>query len=518
MSTRHLSQILTQQAEKNPRKIAIIFEKQRINYKELNLLTNQLAYGLIRLGFNKGSKVAMLLYNCPEFIITYFAVLKIGAIIVPLNTFLSVEEIKFILTDCQADVIVTSADFQKRIDNLEVKTPIIWVDKPADILDWNKVLVREATSLAKGIGEPTVEISDDDVSTIIYTSGTTGHPKGVMISHQNLLANIDSCLKAVHIFPRDRFLLFLPMFHSFTFTVCVLLPLTTGARIIVLKSVKPFSKVIKAIIFGRVSIFIGIPQVYNLLSSAKLPWFFRYINPIRICISGAAPLSREVLKRFEEYLQIPLLEGYGMTEASPVISFNPPDGVRKPGSVGLPLPGVEVKIEHEAQVNSTDTDTSDIGEIIVRGKNVMLGYYNLPQETNQTIRDGWLFTGDIGRIDKDGYIYLVDRKKDMIINKGMNIYPKEIEEVLYTHPEIEDVAVIGELRANQGEVPVAIVKCKENRTITEKEIIQFCQQKLAAYKVPKIVEFWDDLPRTATGKVLKREIKRIRGEKRQAQA
>lgn len=507
----NLSQILIQQAKKNPRKIAIIFEKQRIGYKKLNLLTNQLAHGLIKLTHNKDSKIAMLLYNCPEFIITYFTALKIGAVIVPINTFLSVEEIKFILNDAQADILVTSTDFQKQINLLEFEKPVIWIDKQEDPLDWNKVLVKES---AKGIGEPTVEISTNDVATIIYTSGTTGRPKGVMLSHQNLLANIDSCLKAVKVFPRDKFLLFLPMFHSFTFTASVLLPIKTGARIIVLRSVKPFSKVIKAIMFGRVSIFIGIPHVYNLLANAKIPWWFRYINPIRLCISGAAPLSIEVLKRFEECLRIPLLEGYGMTEASPVISLNPPDGIRKPGSVGLPLPGIEVRIDCQ---NSTDaninTIASGIGEIIVRGKNVMLGYYNLPQETIQTIRDGWLFTGDIGRIDEDGYIYIVDRKKDMIISKGMNIYPKEIEDVLYTHPEIEDVAVIGEIDINQEEVPVAIVKCKKDQVITAKEIIQFCQQKLAVYKVPKIVEFWDDLPKTGTGKILKREIKQIRAEK-----
>lgn len=512
----NLSQILTKQAKKNPRKTVIIFEKQRINYKKLNLLTNQLAYGLIRLMHSKDCKIAMLLYNCPEFIITYFTALKIGAIIIPINTFLSVEEIKFILNDCQADILVTSTDFQKQINSLEFEKPIIWVDKQEDSLDWNKVLVKES---AKDIGEPEIEISPDDVATIIYTSGTTGRPKGVMLSHQNLLANIDSCLKAVNIFPKDKFLLFLPMFHSFTFTASVLLPIKTGASIIVLRSVKPFSKVIKAIMFGRVSIFIGIPHVYNLLANAKIPWWFRYINPIRLCISGAAPLSIEVLKRFEERLRIPLLEGYGMTEASPVISFNPPDGIRKPGSVGLPLPGIEVKIDCQS-IHSTDSipavKDANIGEIIVRGKNVMLGYYNLPQETNQTIRDGWLFTGDIGRIDEDGYIYIVDRKKDMIINKGMNIYPKEIEDVLYTHPEIEDVAVIGEIDINQEEVPVAIVKCKKDQAITSKdaisakEIIQFCQQKLAAYKVPKTVEFWDDLPKTGTGKILKREIKQIR--------
>lgn len=492
----NLVEMLNQHSHK--KQTAIVFNKQKISYLQLNVMVNQLADGLSRLGLTKDNKVAMLLHNCPEFIITYFATLKIGAIIVPLNTFLTAKEIKFILEDCKADILVTETEFEKRIKETDFKKTIVWIDK--EQLSWQKILIKEPKI-------QDVAIYEDDVSTLLYTSGTTGLPKGVMLSHTNLISNIESCLKIVKVFPKDNFLLFLPMFHTFSFTVCVLIPIMVGAKIILLRSVKPFKQIIKAIIFGRVTIFVGIPQVYNLLASAKIPWFFKYINPIRLCISGASALSQEILKKFESKLRIPLLEGYGMTEASPVISFNPPKGIRKPLSVGLPLPGIEVKIVDEDQ---KELPKEEVGEIIVKGKNVMLGYYNLPEATKQTIKNGWLYTGDMGKIDKDGYIYIIDRKKDMIISRGMNIYPREIEEILYTNPKIEDVAVIGEKDEHRGEIPIAIVTLKKGEFATEQEIIEFCQQKLAGYKVPKKIEFWSELPKTPTGKILKREIKKKR--------
>jgi len=512
-----LVEVLENSAKNYPHKKALIFEKGKITYQELQTQVSKLSSRLLQLGVEKGSKVGILLKNCPEFIISYFAVLKAGGTIVPLNFLLKEEEIKFILDNGQISMIITSSEYMPMVHRLKLRLEsleqIIAIGSPRknfprgepskEAIDFSELLHNPL------VDSPTLEIDEEDTSTIIYTSGTTGHPKGVMLTHKNLISNVISCLKAIQVTKKDNFSCFLPMFHSFTWTVCVLLPLYIGATVVIVESIRAFGKVVKSIVRNRVTIFVAIPPVYNVLSNISLPWLLRspllrILNPLRICISGAASLPMEVLKNFEAKFHLPLLEGYGLTEASPVVSINPLTGIRKPGSVGLPLPQVEIKVVDE---QDQALPPNKPGELLVKGDNVMAGYYDLPEETQSTIKEGWLYTGDLAKIDEEGYIYIVDRKKDMIIVRGQNVYPREIEEVFYQNPVIAEACVIGIKDKLKGEVPKAYVVLKESQTITEGELINFLKERLASYKIPRTIEFRNSLPKNPSGKIQKRLLR-----------
>ncbi len=501
----NLIDVLKKSKEEAGNRIFLIYEKGKKTFNQFYEEVIKLSCGLKKLGIKKDDKIALLLNNCPEFIVSYFAIVNLGAVCVPLNTFLNKEEIIYILNDCKAKILITSSDFKDTLIEINPNR-IPSLENIISINSLNKIKYLDYKSLLKSGDTDFIDIKEDDVAVIIYTSGTTGHPKGAMLTHKNLISNVEASIKAIKIKDNDKFIIFLPMFHSFSFTVCVLIPLYCKCRLTIIKSIKPFSKIIKAIFFQRITIFVAIPQVYNVLSGKKIPKIFLWLNPIRLCISGAAPLAEEVLIKFEKKFRIPLLEGYGLSEASPVVSVNPLDGIRKPKSVGLPLPGVSVKIVDE---EGKDLGIDKIGEIVVKGPNVMKGYYNRPQETDEIIKDGWLFTGDIGKIDKDNYIYILDRKKDLILVNGMNLYPREVEEVLYRHPAVEDAVVVGKKNDIHGEIPIGIIKLKEGMNVLESELKKFCKEHLANFKVPHKFEFWSELPRTGTGKILKREIRRI---------
>ena len=481
-------------AKKYPSRTALSFEGRKISYRELDDLSSAFAGSLASLGVKRGGAVAILLNNSPEFAVAYFGIVKAGAAAVPLNTFLAAPEIEYILSDCGAKVLVTSPEFNNITVSLR-GIEIISTGGAFEEMISGRNELRPYPDAAK----------EDEPAAILYTSGTTGKPKGVMLTHENLLSNADACVKMFKVTRKDRFLLFLPMFHAFSFMVCLLLPVTIGARVIILRSVKPFSNVIKAVVFGRASFFIAIPPVYNLLSMKRFPRLILRLLPLRICVSGAAPLSKDTLARWEKNYPIPLLEGYGLTEASPVVSCNPLDGARKPGSVGLPLPGVEAQILSE---DGAEPPRGQVGEIAVRGPNVMKGYLNAPEATAETLKDGWLHTGDLGYIDGDGYIFIVDRKKDLIISHGMNIYPREVEEALYAHPAVRQAAVVGVSDEGRGEVPKAFVSLHEGHAVTEKELKSFLKGRLALYKLPRHVVFMDALPTNATGKILKKELRK----------
>ncbi len=387
----NLIDILKKSKEEAGNKKFLIYEKGKKTFNQFYDEVIKLSCGLQSLGIKKNDKIALLLNNSPEFIISYFAIVNLGATCVPLNTYLSKEEIIYILNDCSAKILITSSDFKdvlsdinpNRIPSLENIISINKIDK-IKYLDYKNILKEDEINF--------VDIKDDDVAVIIYTSGTTGHPKGAMLTHKNLISNVEASIAAIKIKENDKFIIFLPMFHSFSFTVCVLIPLYCKCQLTIVKSIKPFGKIIKAIFFQRITIFVAIPQVYNVLANKKIPRIFLWLNPIRVCISGAAPLAEEVLIKFEKKFKIPLLEGYGLSETSPVVSVNPLDDVRKPRSVGIPLPGVSVKIVDE---NGKDLGIEEVGEIVVKGPNVMKGYYNRQKETDEIIKDGWLFTGDI---------------------------------------------------------------------------------------------------------------------------
>lgn len=501
-----LGERLSLTASVYPHRVALVYEGRRYSYKELDELTGAFASGLRLIGAREGDKVAILLPNCPEFAIAYFGAVKGGMAAVPLNTFLTAPEISYILKDCGAKLLVFSSIYKDRVSALTGLSiaPSHLIAVGDDVLESKgfDAVIREGRKTPRG---PGIAIHEDDPAAVLYTSGTTGQPKGAVLTHGNLLSNAAACVEMFRVTGKDRFLLFLPMFHAFAFLVCLLLPLSLGARVIILPSVKPFSKVLKAVVFGRTSFFVAIPPVYKVLSHKKFPKLLLKLLPLRICVSGAAPLPMEVLERFSRNFPIPLLEGYGLTEASPVVSCNPLDGAQKPGSVGLPVPGVRVKIVLD---DGTALPPDNIGEIIVQGENVMKGYLNDETATRETIKDGWLYTGDLGYLDDEGYLYIVDRMKDLIISHGMNIYPREVEEALYAHPGVRQAAVIGIKDPSHGEIPKAYISLGDGAALTEKEVKAFLKVRLAAYKIPRQVEFMDSLPTTPTGKVLKKELKK----------
>jgi long-chain acyl-CoA synthetase len=509
MIPKNLGELLSASAAKYPHRTAIVFGRKKISYKILDDLTDQIASGLIALGIRRHDKVAIFLDNCPEFIISYFAILKSGAVAVPINYMFKIEEAKFILQDCEAAALITSRayvdmaeELRLRVDNL--KHIITTTKTYKDTLDFGRLRNTSLEALHKISAEP------NDLAVILYTSGTTGHPKGAMLSHYNLVSNALDSAAAIKVTARDAFICILPLFHSFAATVCMNLPLGVGAKTVLMKSVRPFKRVIRAIRKNRVRVFVGVPSIYNILTGMKIPKLFRsplikLFNPVKICISGAAALPVETFHGFERKFRIPLLEGYGLTEASPVVTLNPLRGKRKAGSIGLSLsPNIELRV---ADAEGRFLGHGQIGELLVKGPNVMQGYFKQTEASLESLRNGWLYTGDMAQLDQQGYAYIVGRKKEMINVRGLNVYPREIEEVLYQNPKVKEAAVIGIIDAHKGEVPKGFIVLQENASATEHEILQYLRERLAGYKIPKYIEFRAQLPKNTTGKILKRLLK-----------
>jgi long-chain acyl-CoA synthetase len=504
--------LLLEKAKEIPEKVCIKFEKRKLTYSEIDRRVTLTAGGLNQLGLNVKDRAAILMENCPEYIISYFAIVRAGGISVPLNTFLTPVEISHILNDCSCKILIYSKKFLPHVEEIKKNIP----DLKAVVFD-EIPLIPPSPFLVKGLGSRCREalqreaggFDEDDVAVLLYTSGTTGFPKGAMLTHRNLLSNARSCMEVMHLSHKDKVLLFLPLFHSFSFTVCVILPIYSGISIILLPSVKPFSKIINSIFRDRITLFVAVPTIYNILSKKRMPFFlkyiFRFFMNIRVCVSGAAALPEDTLYTFEKRFKVPLLEGYGLTEASPVVSVNPLRGVRKPCSVGLPLPGIEVAIVGE---DDRRMATGETGELIVKGPNVMKGYFNKEKETKEVLKDGWLYTGDMARIDEDGYIYIVDRKKDLIIGDGMNIYPREVEDIVAKHPSIEECAMVGISDGRGSEIPILFIKKRENAIVDEGEIRRFLKGRIAQFKMPRRIIFIEEFPKTATGKIKKLDLRK----------
>lgn len=515
----NLNKMLYATCEKYPKSTVIIYKNNTVLYKKLDEYINRLTHSFITLGVKPGDRVAIILRNSPEFIITYFALMRLGAIAVPVNFLLKPPETEFILRDAQTVGIVTHLSFFHDVKAAGRNVPdvrfFIIVGYPnqiktsSDGIAIHQAVISYSKLLSESSAEPyhaCDDIGPETVAMFIYTSGTTGKPKGVMLTHNNLLSNIDACIQATGVNTKDRFICVLPMFHSFAWLVCVLLPLYLGAKIIVVESIKPFGNVMKAIFHHKVTMFVAVPQIFSALT--KLP-FFRPLNvfvPVQLCISGAAPLPSHVLEKFQKKFNIPLIEGYGLTETSPVVTLNPVKGPRKAGSIGIPVTGVEVKIIDEK--GKDISSTTHVGEICVRGPNVMKGYHGRPEETAQVLsKDGWFKTGDMGYIDEDGYIYVVDRKKDLIISKGLNIYPKEVEDVLIQYPSVAEAAVVGVTRADGDEVVIAYIVPREGKSVDIKEMRLYCKKNIASYKVPREIIISSELPKNTLGKVLKTKLR-----------
>jgi long-chain acyl-CoA synthetase len=494
-------------------KDAIVFEdKITLNNQTLKAQVDQFARFLEYLGVKQGDKVALILANSKEFVIAFFAIGKLGAVCVPINNFLKSEELEFILQNVQASLLITGIKFEKELQNIMQKSSVkktVWVDK-ADNLEANNFYFYEALtnqSDFSGHTKQSIQVKLDDLAVIIYTSGTTGTPKGAMLSYRNIFSNMIAGSQAFEVSKKDRFIVYLPMFHSFTLTVMVLLPIFNASAIVIVKSIFPFSNVLKQVLLKRVTVFLGAPTIYNALIKAKIPWYFMWFHNLRVFISGSAPLSKQVLDDFQKkFTRVPLVEGYGLSECSPAVAVNRLDK-QKALSVGLPLASYEVKVVDD---NAVEVPIGEVGELIVKGDNVMQGYYNLPEETDKTIINGWLQTGDFAKLDEEGYVYIVDRKKDLIISKGINIYPREIEELIYKIESVDACAVVGiKDEETADESVVAFIQLKEEvkEKPSEREIKTFLKPHLANFKMPKHIYFVEELPKNATGKVLKRKLK-----------
>ena len=500
----NLGQLFEESVGNFPDREAIVFGDNRINYRQLNDKANRVADVLEKnFGIGRGDRVAVLLKNHPAYAATLFGVLKLGAIAIPVNNFLAAAEVRFILEDSGVSLLISSTDFSRLFDDVKAvaaSTEFMLINTE----DFHDEQWLAGFGVEFGAGSRVCECTDDDEAVFVYTSGTTGKPKAAVLTHGNLSSNISSCVRHIQLGVDDVFLNFLPMFHSFTLMVNMFVPLSLGAKIVLMESIFPVEKVLEQMVRERCTLMVGIPQVFNMLAYKELPESIKGTISLRMCISGSAPLSEAIINAFESNFGIPLLEGYGLSEASPVVSVNPLDGVRKVGSVGQLLPNVEAKIFDE---DDHELPLSEVGEIVLRGPNIMREYYRREEDTAAALRMGWLHTGDIGKMDEDGYLYIVDRKKDMLISKGMNIYPREIEELLYGHPKVKEAAVVGRMDETKSETPVAFISLREGETCEETELLQFLKVKLARYKIPREVIFIEEFPRTSTGKILKTKLR-----------
>ena len=479
-------------ARKHAQKTAIYFGDREISYAELLAQSQKVAAHLQNhLDVKPGDRVALWLKNCPEFVTSVFGILFADAIVVPVNNFLKLAEVSYILSDGGIDVVISDSELNAHFSELASAQPQLKMLK-----------VEEFSELKTQNSEFKTSRSEKDLAVIIYTSGTTGKPKGAMLSHGNLLQNVESCRLVLQAVPDDCLAVILPMFHTYMMTVGIFLPFLLGGSIVLVKSLHPPRAMLQEIFSRRATILPAVPSFYRMILGAQLPTPL----PIRIFLSGSAPLPMQTLREFEEKFKVPLIEGYGLSEASPVVSKNPLDGVHKPGSIGIPIPNVEMSVQDD---NGKILGPNETGEICVRGGNVMMGYWNQPEETKKVMRGDWLLTGDVGHRDADGYYYITDRKKDMLLVNGINVYPREIEEVIYHFPGVKEAAVIGVPDARKGEQPVAFIAATEGQKIDENELSQFIRSKLADYKAPKQIVVMPALPKNATGKILKTELRKL---------
>lgn len=526
-----LQQFLREAAEQFPHKTAIHFLGKELTYKEIYEQAIKLASYLQQLGLQKGDRVSIMLPNCPQAVISYYAILFAGGIVVQTNPLYTERELEYQLNDSGAKIIIALDLLYPRIMKVKAHTKIehMIITSIKDYLPFPKNvlyplvqkkqtgmsvrvkhggdchLFTKALSLASGKVKETDVDPIEDVALLQYTGGTTGFPKAAMLTHHNLTANTLMCTKWMYKCERgnESILGVLPFFHVYGMTTVMNLSIMEGYKMILLPKFD-VETTLKTIEKQRPTLFPGAPTIY--IALLNHPNLKKYdLSSIKICISGSAPLPVEVQEQFEAVTGGKIIEGYGLTEASPVTHSNFIwDGKRIKGSIGVPWPDTEamiVSLETGERVN-----VNEIGEIVVRGPQVMKGYWNRPEETAATLRDGWLYTGDLGYMNEEGYFFVVDRKKDMIIASGYNVYPREVEEVLYEHPKVQEAVVIGVPDAYRGETVKAFVVIKEGETCTEEELDQFMRSKLAAYKVPRIYEFRKELPKTAVGKILRRAL------------
>ena len=500
-----LEEVLLGTAQEHGGRTAVVFGEQRIAYAELAGAVGALQAGLRELGVQPGDRVSMLFPNTPQFHIALFAALACGAEVVPLNCLHSPAELTYVITDSESRWLLASSVFEDKVSAImrecaDLQGVVVAGEAKLDgIVPWESLVRPHLGTQPRPSGR-----AADETAVLIYTSGTTGRPKGAMLSHRNLIWDADAADKVLGVMPTDVFLVPLPLFHAYGFTVDLVLPVLRGSCAVLMPKFAA-TQALELIETHRATVMAAVPTMYAvMLRTAREPDYD--LSSLRVAVSGGAPLPLEVLDGFEKRFGVHMLEGYGPTEAAPVVSVNPLHGVRKLGSVGPPIPGVQVKVvDDEGNV----LPTGQVGELCVRGPNVMKGYWKDPEMTAQTIRDGWLHTGDLARLDEDGYIYIVDRKKDVIIVGGMNVYPREVEDVIYQVPGVADAAVVGVPSSIKGEDVVAFVTLQEGFALEAEEILNHCRGRLAPFKVPREIVFVPELPKTAVGKILRREVREL---------
>ncbi|RLG92438.1 MAG: long-chain fatty acid--CoA ligase [Candidatus Hecatellales archaeon] len=522
--------LLEEASEKYPENVALIFEGFKITYRRLKELTDRFASALHSLGVRKGDVVALFLPNVPQFVIGYYGVLKAGGVVTALSPLYKEKEVEYQLKDSEAVMVIVLDLLYPTLKNVLGKTKVkkVIVTSISEYLPSAKKILgkifRKIPSLKVRKEErvyffreilaeyppkpPKVEVKPEDLAILQYTGGTTGVPKGAMLTHANLVANAIQCKYWIPEKTGEGVILgVLPLFHIYGMTVVMNLCIANCSTMVLLPGFE-VEKVLKTVEKYKVTEIPGAPTMYTLI--VNHPKASKYdLSSVKFCISGAAPLPPAIQKKFMELTGGVLVEGYGLTEASPVTHANPLDKTMKTvkiGSIGIPWPDTEAKIV-DVETGMRELPPGEVGELIVKGPQVMKGYWKNPRETEEALRDGWLYTGDIGRMDEDGYFYIVDRKKDLIKYKGYSVYPREIEDVLYENPAVKLCAVIGKPDPVAGEIPKCFIVLKEGMKVTEKEIIDFVRGRVAPYKVIREVEFRKDLPTTITGKVLRRVLR-----------
>ena len=529
-----LFDLLSQAAEKYPEAACTIFKGARITYQEMDLITDRLAAGLASIGIKKGDRVGIFMPNTPQFVMAYFAVLKLGAIVVAVNPLYTAREIVHQTNDAGLEVMLVMSNFYNMVKEVQAETKIktLVVSNIKETLpsilaflftltkekkDGFRIQLSESDYWMQDLindhqpdQRPQVEVTADDNALFQYSGGTTGRSKAAIAMHRNLVANAIQ-IRSWMIEAKDgeeTVLMALPLFHVYGMVAGMLFGIRIGAALVMVPNPRDLKDLLGNAQKYKTTIFPGVPTLYNLINNSPEAQAGKYdLSSIKACISGSAPLMRETKEQFEKLTGGVVFEGYGLSEAPTASHCNPLLGENRTGSIGLPFPDVDCRIV-SLDDEVTDLSVGEIGELVIKGPMVMKGYHNMPTETSNALRDGWLYTGDIARMDEDGYFYIVDRKKELIKPGGFQVWPREVEEVISEHPNVIEAGVAGIPDPYRGETVKAWVVVKPGETLDEEEIKAWCAKSLADFKVPDHVEFRDELPKTTIGKILRRELVR----------
>lgn len=466
--------------------------ENQYTYKELNDLVQNFAENLYLKGVQKGDKIAIILNNSSEFVISYYGCMRVGAISVPINPALTSREIEVVLKDCKPRIVVLDEKVSLKLKDLKLS---FYYEEVEISTDKFKELLQDVDSAS-------INLSYSEECTILYTSGTTGDPKGAILTHNGLYHNAKVFSKAFPLDNNDRTLIVTPLTHIAALSNCLNTTIYCGGYNYLMDRWKSSSETLNTMEEQKITFFFGPPTMYTYILND--PNVSAFNSVLKYAYTGAAPLPEEIFNKWIDIFGFEIIEGYGLTECSPVVTMNPPQGKKKIGSIGLPIKDVQTKIVDD---HFNEVAIGEIGELVVKGPNVMKGYLNKLTENQKSFKDGWFKTGDIAKRDEEGYLYIVDRKKDLIIRSGFNVYPREVEEVLYKHPAILEVAVVGCKDKERGELVKAVLTNKKGYSVSTDELQQYCRARLATYKVPSIIEIVDELPKNNTGKILKNKLR-----------